>query len=92
MGVMTAAVIAALVGIVIGVVGNKKYARSTSIMIWGVVTLLLFSWSFMMIGGYVAAHIVQEGLIIASFLMFGTPIIAVIGIVLILSGIVQKRT
>ena len=89
---MTASVMAAIVGVIVGLIGNKKYVRSTAIIIWGVVTLVLFSWSFMMIGGYVAAHIVQEGLIIASFLMFGTPIIAVIGIVLILSGIVQKRT
>ncbi|MEE1132024.1 MAG: hypothetical protein UHX00_10445 [Caryophanon sp.] len=92
MGIMTVSVMAAIVGIVIGLIGSKKYVRSTAIIIWGVVTLLLFSWSFMMIGGYIAAVIVQEGLIIASFLMFGTPVIAVIGIVLILSGIVQKRT
>lgn len=89
---MTASVMAAIVGVIVGLIGNKKYVRSTAIIIWGVMTLVLFSWSFMMISGYVAAHIVQEGLIIASFLMFGTPIIAVIGIVLILSGIVQKRT
>ncbi|OCS84456.1 hypothetical protein [Caryophanon latum] len=89
---MTASVMAAIVGVIVGLIGNKKYVRSTAIIIWGVVTLVLFSWSFMMISGYVAANIVQEGLIIASFLMFGTPIIAVIGIVLILSGIVQKRT
>lgn len=88
---MTASIMAAIIGIVVGVMGSKKYVRSTAIIIWGVLTLLLFSWSFMIIGGYIAAHIVNEGLIIASFLMFGTPIIAVIGIVLILSGIVQKR-
>lgn len=90
MSLLIVSAVAIIIGIGGGMAFSKMRTSGTRFIIWGVITLFIFSWATMTLIGGLFTYVVKDGLAVVPFWIFGTPVIALIGIVLIIIGVVKR--
>lgn len=90
MGYIIISAVATLLGIGGGITFSKPQTKGTRFIIWGAITLFIFSWATMTFIGGLLTYVVKDGLILVPFWIFGTPALGLIGLIFIIVGFYMR--
>lgn len=83
-------IFAILLGVGSGVALSKAHDRNTRLMIWGIVTIFLFSWAIVTFIGGIYTVMIQKATAIMSFWLYGVPSLIVVGLAMFFIGLFYK--